>query len=187
MRNHHLLTSLLFLVCSVAVLAGCSTIVAIPSAVPPLTEYTNMSLTGIELTLINDEQDSSDLVILHSRRIGKFTGNRKQWSDNFVAALSRELTSRGAVVKDNAPVKISFTMPEITGKAGYQGIRFNSKVIAAFDSGWSKAYEGSANVSVWGALGFLDGKARKASSYTLMEVMKAMLGDDEFLIQLKRK
>lgn len=160
------------------VLLGSCTYTVVPQEVPPLQGYKKVSDASV--ALVNAEKINSEILIFHSRK-GKFYGNPKVWTENFINALSRELTKCGISVNNNAPLKINFAIQEISGKS-MVSTGFNVKINAAFSSGWSKIYEGSA-----AATGNTSGRnAQRAANFALKELIKNMLNDSAFLEQLQK-
>lgn len=174
------------LVAAIILLAGCSTTI-MPKSVPPIKGLETGSLAGMSLSIKNIETDSREYAILNSS--GQNTGfvtNRQAWSVMLVEALATELSKRGAQVRLNAPVTVSIGLPEIKVNQSRGIYQSSIKVSVSLSTGWSKKYEAVAD-SDPGPFEKLATTVRNASSQTLGEAVKAILGDAEFLYQLKKK
>jgi uncharacterized lipoprotein YajG len=158
------------------ILAGC-TYTVIPDKIPPLQGYKKVSDASV--ALVNAEKVDSEVLFFQSRN-SEFYGNPRVWTENFIKALSRELTKCGISVTNNAPLKLNLAIQEISGRSSVS-TGFTVKITAIFSSGWSKIYEGSA-----ASTGNTRGRnARKAANFTLKEIIKSMLADSEFMEQLQ--
>ena len=163
-------------------LVGCSHTVQ-PSAVPPLEGHKDLALSDSVLEVVSVEADDADFLIYESARHGKFVGNRKRWCDALVAALSGELSKRGAKILPGAATRLALRLPEITGRSGYMAIGFQAKAIVASAAGWTKTYEGQASSSQMGTT--FETRASRAASSTVAELVTAMFADPEFTSQVK--
>jgi hypothetical protein len=162
-------------------LIACSHL-ALPNAVPPVEEFKDLALAGSVLDVVSVETDNTDFLIYKSARHGSFLGNRKLWCDALVAALSKELSQRGATILPTAATRFKVGLPEISGRSGYATVGFHAKAVVASTAGWTKTYEGQTSAAAGMTLGSL---AERAASYTIAELVKAMLADPAFISQIK--
>lgn len=175
------------LMTAIVLLAACSTMMIMPKGVPPIKGLETGSLAGMSLSIKNTEAHSTEYAILNSfKQNTGFVTNRQAWSKMLVEALAEELSKRGAQVRVNAPVTISIALPEITVSQS-RGLLWSSvKVAVSSSTGWSKTYEVVAE-SDPGPFENLHTAVNDASGQTIGEAVKAILGDAEFLFQLKKK
>jgi uncharacterized protein YqgQ len=186
-RKKGKLIILCILIIKLIILSGCTSR-AIPNAIPPIGSISETSLSGISVTLINAEQDTSDYPIelvngfLGSKK-SLYVADRNYWIESLIVALSDELRKMGASIITDAPIKINFTLPEISV---YEGMvfRFYAKVKATSNDNWTKTYVGNGSATTAG-FGFVDLAAGRASTQTLYEVARAILSDHEFINQIK--
>jgi hypothetical protein len=164
-------------------LGACSRGVTLPNAVPPLEGYKDLALSGSVLDVVSAERDNTDFLIYHSARHGDFHGNRKMWCDTLAAALSGELSKRGANILPSAATRFMLKLPEISGRSGYMAIGFQAKAVVTSTAGWTKTYEGQASAAEMGTT--FETRAARAASSTIAELVKAMLADPEFISQIK--
>jgi hypothetical protein len=166
-----------------ALLAGCS-YTALPNNVPRSAGYDELSLKNISVIIINTEKNGSiEEILTDQGEPSGFQANRQLWSKKLVESLASELARRGAMVRSNAPVKLSIALPEITMLQTTNLYQFNVKVLVVSSKGWSKTYEGVAGGdinSVWS----VTSAAAQWSGQALAEVIKAMMHDREFLAAL---
>ncbi len=173
-------------ICSVALLAGCS-ITVVPDNVPPIKEFETMSLAGVFCIITNAEHDSSEYMILNDK--GEKTGiraNRQVWSKRFVVALASELAKRGAQVRINAPLTLDAALREITFTQIGNLNQFIVKVAVTSSAGWSGNYEGIAESDL-SAFESMAAMADRLAGQALAEAVKAMLRDEDFIAQLRNK
>ena len=171
------------LIFSTVLLAGCS-YTALPNNVPPSAGYVDLSLKNISVIVKNAEENTSTEEILTDQgELSGFQANRQLWSKKLVESLAAELARRGAMVRSNAPVKLSIALPEITMLQTTNLYQFRVKVLVVSSKGWSKTYEGVAGGdinSVWS----VTSAAAQWSGQALAEAIKAMMHDREFLAAL---
>ena len=105
------------------VLLGSCTYTVVPQEVPPLQGYKKVSDASV--ALVNAEKINSEILIFHSRK-GKFYGNPRVWTENFINALSRELTKCGISVNNNAPLKVKKSLEFDYPRPKWRGITPNS-------------------------------------------------------------
>jgi len=175
------------LIVSALLLAGCSTTV-MPKDVPPIKGLEIGSLAGASLGIKNAETDSTEYEIQASVEQGGpgFVTNRQVWSRKLVEALAGELSRRGAQVRVNAPMTFGIAVPEITHSEDRGVLQFKVKVSVSSSTGWSRTYDVTAG-SDPGPFELLDATANRVSGLALAEAVKAILGDDNFLAQLRKK
>jgi uncharacterized lipoprotein YajG len=174
------------LIAGVFLLNGCSATV-MPRDIPPIKGLETGSLAGFSLGIKNAETGSTEYAILNSSgQVGGFVTNRQAWSRKLVEALAGELSRRGAQVRVNAPLTIGIALPEITFSQDRGILQFKVKVAVSSSTGWSKTYEAAAE-SDPGPFELLDATANRVSGQVLVEAIKAILGDAEFLAQLRKK
>jgi hypothetical protein len=154
----------------------------LPNAVPPVEGYEDLALSGSVLQIVSAEADNTDFLIYRSSRHGRFLGNRKVWCDTLVAALSAELSKRGANILPSAATRFTLRLPEISGRSLYATIGFQAKAIVTSAAGWTKTYQGGASAAAGVSPGFI---AERAANYTISEIVAAMLADPEFISQIK--
>jgi hypothetical protein len=166
-------------------LAGCS-YTALPNNIPRMVGYDDLSLKNISVIIINAEKNGSiEEILTDQGETSGFQANRQLWSKKLVESLAAELARRGAMVRSNAPVKLSIALPEITMLQTTNLYQFKVKVVLASSKGWSKTYEGVAGGdinSVWS----VTSAAAQWSGQALAEVIKAMMHDREFLAALRK-
>jgi len=166
-----------------ALLAGCN-YTAMPNNVPRLTRGDDLSLKNISVIIINAEKNGSTEEILNNQGgTSGFQANRQRWSKKLVESLAAELARRGAMVRSNAQVTFSISLPEITMLQTTNLYQFKVKVLVVSSTGWSKTYEGVAGGdinSVWS----VTSAAAQWSGQALGEAIKAMMHDREFLAAL---
>jgi hypothetical protein len=171
----------ILLVCAALSLIACSHL-ALPTAVPPLEEFKELALAGSVLDVVSVETDNTNFLIYRSARLGSFLGNRKLWCDALVAALSKELSQRGATLRPTAATRFTVGLPEISGRSGYATVGFHAKAVVTSTTGWTKTYYGQTSAAAGMTLGSL---AERAANYTIAELVKAMFADPEFISQIK--
>lgn len=174
------------LICSAALLSGCSYAI-MPKSVPPIKGYEALSLTAVSVTVRNAEKDATEYEILTDE--GQNPGlraNRQAWSKRLVEALAGELARRGARVSSDAPVTLSLALPEIIFLQTSALYQLKVKVAVSTSTGWSKQYEGIAGSSRYRAWS-VTAEADRWAAQALAEAVKAMLGDPEFLAHLGGK
>jgi len=164
-------------------LLACSRGVTLPNAVPPLEGYKDVALSGSVLGIVSVETDDTNFLIYHSARHGSFHGNRRLWCDTLVATLSEELSKRGANILPSTATGFMLKLPEISGRSGYIAISFQAKAVVTSSAGWTKTYEGQASSSELGTS--FETRAARAASSTVVELVKAMFADPEFISQVK--
>lgn len=168
-----------------ALLAGCS-YTALPNNVPRSAGYDDLLLKNISVIIINAERNGSiEEILTDQGEISGFQANRQLWSKKLVESLAAELARRGAMVRSNAPVKLSIALPEITMLQTTNLYQFKVKVVLVSSMGWSKTYEGVAGGdinSVWS----VTAAAAQWCGQALAEVIKAMMHDREFLAALRK-
>jgi uncharacterized lipoprotein YajG len=171
------------LICSIALLAGCS-YTAMPSDVPRIAGYDDLSFKNISVMIRNAEKNASTEEILTDQgEPSGFQANRQLWSKRLVESLAAELARRGAMVRSTAPAMLSISLPDITMLQVASLTQFRVKVLVTSSKGWSKVYEGVAGgdvTSVWS----VTAAAAQWSGLALAEVIKAMMQDHEFLTAL---
>jgi hypothetical protein len=182
MHNKHfriLGSAIAALIFSTALLTGCS-YTALPNNVPRITGYDELSLKNISVIVKNFEENASTEEILTDQgEPSGFQANRQLWSKKLVESLAAELARRGAMVRSNAPIKLSIALPEITMLQTTNLYQFKVKVLVVSSNRWSKIYEGVAGGdinSVWS----VTASAAQWSGQALAEVIKAMMHDREF-------
>ncbi len=156
----------------------------LPSEVPAIEERQDLKLAGAAVSVVNAESNGEDFLIYSSSRHGSFHGNRKAWCDVLVAALSRELTKRGATVAADAPTRFQVSLPDISGHSGYATVGFKVRVVVAGPYGWTKSYDGNAAAAAGWSMG---GVAERSAEFALAEVVKALLADPSFVTSLGAK
>ena len=162
-------------------MASACSYVVIPDEAPALEESKELSLAGATVAVLNAEPDDADFVIYVSSRHGSFSGSRRKWCDALAAALSSELTKRGATVSAEAANRLRLAIPEITGHSGYATVGFKVKAVVTGADGWTKSYEGSAAAAAGMTMG---GIASRSAAFAIAEVVKAMLADPDFVAKL---
>ena len=174
------------LVVSATLITGCGHTV-LPKQVPLVKGYETISLGGAALILVNAEKDASDQAIATPEgRNSALRANRQAWTKALVESLSRELARRGARLSSRASLRMSISLPEILVSQTKESYQFTVKVLVASSAGWSKKFEGMAESeaksfeSVFGMTDRLAGQA-------LGEAVKAMLGDADFLTQVRTR
>jgi hypothetical protein len=115
-------------------LIACSHL-ALPNAVPPLEEFKDLALAGSVIDVVSVETDNTVFLIYRSTRHGSFLGNRKLWCDALVAALSRELSQRGATILPTAATRFKVGLPEISGRSAYATVGFHAKAVVTSTAG----------------------------------------------------
>jgi len=170
-----------FLLLGSLLLASACSYVVIPDEVPALEEAKERTLAGATVAVLNAEPDDADFVIYASSRHGSFSGSRRKWCEALAAALSSELTKRGATVSTSAPNRLRLAIPEITGHSGWATVGFKVKAVVTGADGWTKSYEGSAAAAAGMTMG---GIASRSAAFALAEIVKAMLADPEFVAKL---
>jgi len=162
-------------------LASACSYVVIPDEAPALEESMELQLHGATVALLNAEPDDADFLIYASSRHGSFSGSRRKWCDALAAALSSELTRRGATVSADAANRLRLAIPEITGHSGWATVGFKVKAVVTGADGWTKSYEGSASAAAGMTMG---GIASRSAAFAIAEIVKAMLADPEFVAKL---
>jgi hypothetical protein len=89
-------------------------------------------------------------------------------------------------VRVNAPLTIGIALPEITFSQDRGILQFKVKVAVSSSTGWSKTYAAAAE-SDPGPFELLDATANRVSGQVLVEALRTILGDAEFLAQLRKK
>lgn len=174
------------LIVSALVLIGCSTTV-MPKDVPLIKGLETGPLAGASLGIRNAEMDAKEYAILNGSGQGAgLVMNRQAWSRKLVESLAGELSRRGAQVRVNAAATIGIALPEITYSQDRGILQLKVKVAVSSSAGWSKTYEVAAEADP-GPFEGLDATANRAASLVLVEAIKAILGDAEFLAQLRKK
>ena len=144
----------------------------------------DLSLKNISVIITNAEKNGSiEEILTDQGETSGFQANRQLWSKKLVESLAAELARRGAIVRSNAPVKLSIELPEITMLQTTNLYQFRVKALVVSSTGWSKTYEGVAGGdinSVWS----VTSAAAQWSGQALAEVIKAMMHDREFLAAL---
>ena len=146
-----------------------------------MNEYKYIHIPGARIYLACIENDNNDFLIYSSVRHGSFYANKKLWCEKLVSALSIELENRGAIIDSSAEKRLSFIIPEIIGRSGQSTVGFNVKVIVSSSDSWRKTYEGKAG-AYHGFIGL--GTGARAANYAISELIKAMLADDAFILQI---
>ena len=170
----------LLLLGSFLVASACSYLV-IPDEAPALEESKELTLAGATVAVLNAEPDDADFVIYASSRHGSFSGSRRKWCDTLAAALSSELTKRGATISVEAANRLRLAILEITGHSGWAMVGFKVKAVVTGADGWTKSYEGSAAAAAGMTMG---GIASRSAAFALAEIVQAMLADPEFVARL---
>ena len=166
-----------------ALLAGCS-YTALPNNVPRITGADDLSLKNISVIIINAEKNGPiEEILTDQGETAGFQANRQLWSKKLVESLAAELARRGAMVRSNAPIKLSISLPEITALQTTNLYQFRVKVLVVSSTGWSKTYEGVAGGDIKGVWS-VTSAAAQWSGQALAEVVKAMLYDREFVAAL---
>jgi len=164
--------------------AGCS-YTAVPRTVPSLGNSETPSLTGVQVLVVNGEKDATLSAVPGSDRENSyFKANRQAWSRMLVESLARELARRGALVRPTAPLTLSIAVPEITFVETRDVYQFRVKAAVTSSRGWSKEYSGIAGVSASSVFS-IEKEADRLAGQVLANLIREMLGDAEFLSQLK--
>ncbi len=170
------------LLSSMVLLMGCA-VRAMPDNVPLVKGVQTTSFSGVSLTLVNVEKDSSsyDIPTDKGQKLG-FIGNRRVWSKQLVDNLSGELAKRGAYVGPKALLRLSISLPEIT-LIEHDDLYQFKVTVAVSSKGWTKKYEANAE----SRLAFFesaDTMASRVAGQALAEAIKVILGDADFLTRV---
>ena len=172
------------LVLIVLTIAGCS-YTAVPRSVPLLADARSGSMGGIWVLMANGEKnDSLTQIPTDDRRTSSFKANRQLWSRQLVESLAREFARRGATVRAGAPITLTITLPEIVFIETRDLYQFKVTAAVTSSRGWSKEYTGTAGVNASSVLS-IQREADRLASQALSNVIKEMLGDQEFQRQLR--
>jgi hypothetical protein len=157
---------------------------AVPEDVPALAIGKKIDLNAISISVECIETDDTDYVIYESTRYGAFYGNEKLWCNVLATSMQKKLKSYGAIIDNTAANKIKIDMSTITGRSGHSTVGFNANFSVLLDNGWKKTYEGHAAAHK----GLTTGRmANRAASYTIYEAMKKIIGDDDFISEIKTR
>jgi hypothetical protein len=171
-----------FLLATIA--AGCS-YTAVPRLVPLLPDAETRSLAGIWVMVANVEKDDSLISIPgNDRQNSYFKANRQVWSRKLVESLAGELARRGARVRGGAPITLNVALPEIVFIETRDSYQFRVKAAVRSSRGWSKEYTGVAGVTASSVFS-VQKETDRLAGQALANVIKEMLGDEEFLRQLR--
>ncbi len=172
--------------CIVALLGGCSYTV-MPKNISLNSVSKTGSLAGVSLFVISAEKDSTDYAIpTDTGGISALRANRQTWSTMLVEVLASELAKRGARVSTKAPLAINLTLPEIIFAQNKDVFQLSVKILVFSSAGWQKNYKG---VAESGAESFesVSTMVNRLAGQALAEAVKAMLGDPDFLAQVRGK
>jgi len=178
---------LFLLILCLALLAGCSTYAIAPRTLPPVKGFDGLSLAAVSLLVVNAEKAAAEQDILtpDQGRTG-LRGNRQVWAKRLVESLSRELAVRGARVRSDAPVVLSVTVPGITFSEHRGQMHFAVRAVVSSSVGWAKEYEGVAD-SGDRSSGAVQEEADRLAAQALVDAVRKMLGDTQFLVRLGSK
>ena len=166
--------------------AGCSYTVA-PRFVPLLKETEAVPLTGVSVLVVNAEKDNTlSPVQTADKEASSFKANRQTWSRKLVESLARELARRGAKVRAGSQLTLNLALPEIIFIETRDVYQFRVKASVQSSRNWSKEYTGIAGVSA-ATVFAIEKEADRLAGQALANIIKEMLGDEDFLSQLKKK
>ncbi len=173
------------MIASMTLLAGCSVMV-VPKNAPPVKGTAPVSLARVSLIITNGEADSGPYKIRTDLGVTtEFRGNRKAWSQKLVEIMAEELSRRGARVRSGAPLAFRVAVPEITFTETRERYEFSVKAVVISSKGWTKDFTGTAGVSTSGVWS-ISSDADQLAGEALADAVKSMLGDSEFLAQLRK-
>jgi hypothetical protein len=182
--NRPLHSHLTALVLIVLIIAGCS-YTPVPRSVPLLADARSGSMAGVWVLMTNGEKDDSLTQIpTDERRSSSFKANRQLWSRTLVESLAREFARRGATVRAGAPITLNVALPEIVFIETRDLYQFKVKAVVTSSRGWSKEYTGIAGVNASSVLS-IQRETDRMAGQALSNVIKEMLGDDEFQHQMR--
>jgi hypothetical protein len=167
-------------------LGGCG-IMIVPDQVPAQKDARERRLAGVSLTMLYRGQKASVYPILTSTGVDVgYAGDLNVWSKKLAEALGRELARKGAELRTNAHLKLTVSVTGITLLQTGEAKQFTVKVWASSSGGWSKHYEASAEITS-GVFETQESMTNRLAGLSLARVIKVMLEDRDFLVQLGAK